>query len=436
MSGYIRQKMKLLCKTLTKFRDALLNHQNTLLPYSILSDYEGRQAKFNRDFCGTRINDPEINPIILGILNNLQVPDYQMGRYLHANLCVYDFFIELYKYNKKENNKLKQFNALLDEKIKISWGAIFGYGLLSASAIGCFIPAIKAAGGFTFIQKVMALALFFPVVGLVFTTVIATYSVYKKQSDERISYLQRCRDNAFLVANTVFKIAAYSVTLAAVTTMVPVASILNVVASVINIIREVVNIIALGKQDSPVALGALISEQQQHVRDKINYTKLRNSIIINIASATALTAVVALWCFIPGGVFISVAAFVLMGLISLTEFLLQKYNENKMEASLQQQFTDLEEKYQASHPEPRPGLEDSKSLEHDMQNTPEMKALNQISNAIMPTESNVMKQDSVARQLRQVGLFATTNDSQGRGEVMDDSVVLEGEGLKKSSPTK
>ena len=116
-----RDFMQQLIKTLRSFSNELRGASNFSLS-SCMSYYDGKSVEFNRDFYTTKINsDEQISKIVEDILIHLKIPPLQWGRYLGAPLTVNDFLVELFEHNSKENQKLKEFIALIDEQKYKKW---------------------------------------------------------------------------------------------------------------------------------------------------------------------------------------------------------------------------------------------------------------------------------------------------------------------------
>jgi hypothetical protein len=72
------------------------------------------------------------------------------------------------------------------------------------------------------------------------------------------------------------------------------------------------------------------------------YLKHRNEAFINIAAASAVVAIVAAWCFIPGGIIAASAfAFSAMGIVFVIKKIASSINEKTIRKELQQKVSDL-----------------------------------------------------------------------------------------------
>lgn len=306
------------------------------------SYYENKMSEFDRDFNHTKINHPQIKTIVKEILNTLGIPPYQHGRYLHASLSVRDFFVELNEHTKKENRQLNNLIILLNQQNRIKWNKII---LGSAVALAIFEITYPFLKGFISIQELLAAALFVPVVGIGFTAIVALYSGYKNIFDKHTTLVQRFKDNFFLLADIALKLAAYSILIAAATTATPVAAVLFVVAECFNVIKEIVNLVLAHNQNrnNPILSGMdPLGLGQHNARKHFDFIKHRNSIVINLLAAAICVGIIAVWCFFPPSLFLTIGAMVALGVVAIIKAQLQKYNEANVKNSLNREFIKLE----------------------------------------------------------------------------------------------
>jgi hypothetical protein len=305
------------------------------------SYYENKMSEFDRDFNHTKINNQEIKAIVKVILTTLGIPAHQHGRYLNSPLSVRDFFVELNEHTKKENLKLNNFIILQNQQNRLKWNKI-----ILGSAIGLAIfeityPFIKSL---ITIQELLAAALFVPVVGIGITAIIAIYSGYKNIFDKHTSLSQRFKDNFFLLADIALKLAAYSLLIAA-TTATPVAAALFVVAECFNVIKEIVNLVQAHFQNNNNAMLSsmdVLSRQQYKARQQFDFVKQRNSIIINLLAATLCVGIIAIWCFFPPSLFLTIGALAAVAVVAVIKAQIQKCNEANVKTRLNREFTKLE----------------------------------------------------------------------------------------------
>ncbi len=316
--------------------------------------YVKKRAEFNQDFYMKLIDDPELSEVIPAILDGLGIPENKRSRFIkegktvYAQLSVYDFLAELRELAKTDKDKLEHFIQAIDERdesIKKVLNIVRWTLILAASTL----PAFFNLGGVTLVQSLLAVTLFVPVVGIVFTVGIAAYSFYQNSIDNTKSLYQRFHDNFFLLASTALNIAAYSVLITAATAMSPLAATLFVVAAGVDVIKEVSNLIKISvenKKLGPITDKDTLEQQQEKTRAANAQVKTRNAVVIELSSAALMVGIVAMWSFAPAGIAVSIAAVVAIGLVYLAKKLASSYNEKTMKTHLKDDFSTLENDYE------------------------------------------------------------------------------------------
>ena len=98
--------------------------------------------------------------------------------------------------------------------------------------------------------------------------------------------------------------------------------------------------------------GYIVSEdslEERHHKTRLvnSYSKVRNTLIIEFASAVAMAGIIAFWCFVPGGMFVTIAAIAAIGIVLLGKKMASSYNESNLKAQLQNDFTRVELDFEA-----------------------------------------------------------------------------------------
>ena len=296
------------------------------------------------------ISDEKINTLILDILINLKIPKKQWGRYIGAQLSVYDFLLELRDYNKAENSKVTDFIDFIDEQAIFSWKKTIIGSLLLVIFAESGLAVFATKGVITTIQSLMAGTLFVPVVGAIYTTVVAVYSIYENLTDKKTPLLHKIHDNLFLLAGTGLKFAAYGllITAAATTAVLPLAAGLFVAAAAVFAIKEIVGLVRMKIQENhtiKIPENASLREHQQQARQELEYIKARNDRVIKIAPAVLYVGLIAVSSFVPGGIFVTAAVFLAMAVAYIIEKKAINYNNSVISKQLEHRFETLEQDY-------------------------------------------------------------------------------------------
>jgi len=308
--------------------------------------YKKNRAQFKQDFHRATI-DEMAGDQIDAILDGLGVPSDKRSRFIgkddnvYAPLTLYDFLLELQSIATKNKDKLDQFIQLIDKQdnsIKrlldiISWTLIVAIVTL---------PTFFNMGGLTLIQSLLAVTFVIPVVGIVFTVGVAAYSFYQNITAKEKTFYDRFHDNFFLLASTALNIAAYSVLITAAVAMSPLAATLFVVAAGVDLVKEISSLIKLSveiKQMGAISNDDSLDVRQEKTRMVNQRLKARNAVIIEMGSAALMVGIIAAWSFIPGGLFLSIAAVAAIGVVFMVKKLAASYNEKVMKAKLQDELT-------------------------------------------------------------------------------------------------
>ncbi|MFZ4077256.1 MAG: hypothetical protein ACOYKA_04640, partial [Legionellaceae bacterium] len=200
-----------------------------------------------------------------------------------------------------------------------------------------------------------------------FATLFPTFfTLFELPEEEKsTSFYVRFKQNFFSLLRFLFNGLAYGFVLAAVTTN-PVIGGLFVVAAFAEVIQQAVNWLRYPvsqSQRSPIQSIDNLYEQEAHDRKRFDYKYKRNEILINLAQALLMTAIVAVWCFVPGGLIVSVVSIVAMGVVMLLKNRADKANDTWEKAILNRKFEDAEKEYEHINPlEMKPLHQEKKAL--------------------------------------------------------------------------
>ena len=192
--------------------------------------------------------------------------------------------------------------------------------------------------------------MFAPIVGLVYTIGVTLYFIYENISATKIDLFQQIRANLFLVTIAVINFARYGILITAAAMATPIAAILSVVTAALGVLQEVFALIHMVVQDHmkdpldetrEIDLGVL----QTEARHQLDYVNRIHSISINLVSAVVSAGIVAVWCFVPGGIFVTIGALVGLAVLFAAKYLAQRYNTNTMNARLKSTFDEIEFEY-------------------------------------------------------------------------------------------
>ena len=312
-------------------------------------DYESNQTPTLDSTADNKHDNSALIEQLELLLTNLNIPRHRWGRYLNSQNTVYNLFCQLNAdLEIKGNIQLHTLIKLIDKKKEADkrYILILGGGVFILSVLLMFSPALL--GVIALAKLILASAIALPAMGLIYTVGEAAYLAYQNHFDQKRSLFNRLRDNSFLFLNTALNISAYAVWLAGGAIMTPVAAILFVVASVVEVIKE----IFITAQDyiqyktNSSSLVQDLNSQQEQARLEMAYYQHRNAAIIKTLGAVLLLGVVVAMNFVPGGIFVTLAAVAAMIVIHQVKKLILNYNENKMRDRLQSGLFRLEQEYE------------------------------------------------------------------------------------------
>ncbi len=347
--------------------------------FHIITIYSDKDYRSNAPVLKSASADQEDDtPSILAeletLLTHLGIPKYRWGRYLNSNLTLYDLLCQLNADLQKIGDiQMHTIISLIDEKtsqskkILFTGGAVF-LGILSALSLTPFMQGLVEL-----VKIVMASAMAFPILGLIYTGASALYYAYENHFDKKRSLLNRIRDNSFLFINTALNVSAYAVWIAAAAVMTPVTAILFIVAAVTDVCKELFAATQnyLEYKNHPLLIKEDLHGHQEQARRQIGYVKHRNAALINIIGAVVLLAIMIAWNFVPGGLFVTIAAVAAIAVVYGLQRMAIKSNEKIMRERLQNDLNLLEQQYENDNTE---DLTKSTILDLDKTLKPELRS--------------------------------------------------------------
>ena len=323
--------------------------------------YDKKMAELYRDFFTITINsDSKVTERIEALLENLEIPESERGRYIGSSLTVHALLVELIEHNKENNERtkdnklrLKSFLELVNNTSRIRWYNLISH--LSLALLGVELSMIYA--GAPVIEQIVTAALFVPVVSLVASIGIVSYSFYQNIFDAKKPLLERLKENFFLLINGGLTIAAKCIVIVSAPIAPPVSFILLALASGVSLLEEIMHfhqVVAQGHKMMTKKGNTSLRTLQQQARQDVDYDKRRNSMSINIFEAVLLTGIAVAWCFVPGSMFVTAGLIVASLIVSISSKMVQKYNESTMKEHLKEKFIELEQGYKKPQtPQPR-----------------------------------------------------------------------------------
>jgi len=144
---------------------------------------------------------------------------------------------------------------------------------------------------------------------------------------------------------------------------------LFVVASAVYVVKEAISlgkIVIENRNNGPIVAEDSLEERQHKTRMDNSYSKVRNSLMIELASAVAMAGIIAFWCFVPGGIFVTIAAIAAIGIVLLGKKIASSYNESNMQAQLQNDFTRVEHDFEVEQAQKDVSLNLDEGLDDDL----------------------------------------------------------------------
>jgi len=339
--------MSYVIDTLTIFNKALDGHHRKALDHFMKkNDRYGKDIA--KDFHKTQLNEmldnTGLTEIVIEILLNLGIPPYQWGRYIGASMSVYQFLLELNELTCKKNDHIQNLINYIDTKMGVFWYSLLMALIFSLLLFTLGLPFFIQSEVITIISEIVSAVLFIPAMRIIYNAGCALYSFYTGIIDTHIPLSHRLRDHIFEVVGAAIQIAAASLVFVAVATS-PIVSILIITATALSVLKEAVSFIQLLLERKKKYLEESedpLTRQQHQARLDNTFKKTCNDLIMNIVAAILITAIVAVWTFIPGGLPLIIGAITAIALIHITKLLFRIYNEKNKKKELLETFEKLE----------------------------------------------------------------------------------------------
>lgn len=337
--------MPMLGETLNAFNAYFTDKLEVNAFIASMKDYDNDRNMLSRDFYTKTIDThDEVNkPIKRLIKNALGDKHNSHGRYLNQHITIYDFLVELKESvtDTVKKTKLQQFIQQLDAQKNTRWY----YILLGSLGLSAGLMAPFFAFGLTVLQQVLSVNAIIAGGGLIYASAIGIQTLYEHLTNENKSesYYQQFKDNFFALSNIVLNITAWSLMItAAVTT--PVISLVFIAADAVLIIKELVSLGYIYLSENPgIQPDSSFIDQQKQARELSDFETRRHNVWVNLAAAILMTAIIAAWCFAPGGIFVvagvSLAA---IGAVYLIKTYAIHENKVRMQGVLRARFTEIE----------------------------------------------------------------------------------------------
>lgn len=324
-------KMPLLVETLRVFDayiradkkspDALKEHMKSY-------DKELEQLRVN--FYSTTINQDNLKVYkkIQDILESLNIPQMHWSQYLNSNLTVYDFFIKLK--TDGSHYQVDYILSLIEEKTSLATAKF---------VLGCLVSGLFSAGS----AYLPAMA---GILGMISTSGFAISGLYESSNDPKKAHHIRLRDNTFLLVNTFYNLSAYAIW--AAREMSPTVGSLFVAASIVNVLKDVFCMAQYWIEHEtlpPIYDSNNLNIHQTYARREYQYLQNKNAAFIDVSVSLALAGVMAAWCFLPGGLFLTVTAVVTNIALAAIKYYLHKNNEATIRVQLQEELDHIKTLY-------------------------------------------------------------------------------------------
>lgn len=289
------------------------------------------------------------------LLAQLDIPKHHWGRYLNSNLSIYRILCQLNAdLQVKVNIQVNTIIELLDERKNHNRKFLIIFIAASVLSAATVVISPFRVGIIELAKLIMTTSITFPIFGILLTLASAVYYGYQNCADEKRSLFNRIRDNGFLLLKTALNLTGNIIWLSSAAVVAPVASVtLFLLSSVLDVVKEVFATIQnyslyKGYQGKNHLISDTLDlhEQQEHARYQIGYRQHRNAALINTAAAVLLLALMVAWQFVPGGLFATIGAIALMGIIYQGQRMVLKSNSKIMRDELQNELRRLEQEYE------------------------------------------------------------------------------------------
>lgn len=285
------------------------------------------------------------------LLEKLNVPTAQRGRFQGASISVYNLIMELNALIKPPT-ELNTFVDELNKTTSIKWRRRFFIGVLFTAGI---FPLVYAQD-FSSIMRLMAGVAVIPVVSLAYTLGVMLQTLYpflpRSEADfqnKTSSFWNRFKHNFFALSGSLIYAVTYALVIAAAATG-PVIASLYVVGSFAHVIQEIWALSSHRESKEMLAPveGTPLNQlhaQQRHARYETEHNQRKREIMINLTVSVLLALLVVAWCFVPGGIFVAVAVIAAMGVVYLAQRQALQKNKDFSKIQLEKEFRTLETEY-------------------------------------------------------------------------------------------
>lgn len=314
--------------------------------------YNTRLDDLRTEFMLTGINNLELAASLRTILTSLDIPEEQICEYLQSELSVYEFFMDLSRKGHLQSTSIVE---LIDSKTAFSTLTLFLAALVSTAV------AAGAGASLLFIDafsEVLALLKHFlasnaglPILGLLKAVTTLAFFSWLYLSDDKQPWFNRIRDTSFQIVNALILIIGNIIWIAYASPITPLVAALFIVSPVLDVIKELFCLIQEIYQYNNKTIARnenSLSDMRGYTRHESGFNKHLYAAIINLAVAVAIMGIMIAWCFMPGGLLVSIVAIVSLGLVYGVKLLALSLNEGIMRDSLQDQLRDAQIKHKAS----------------------------------------------------------------------------------------
>lgn len=276
------------------------------------------------------------------LLTQLSIPRARWGLYLNTHFSLYEILCQLNA--DLQHNSTIQLNSVLElVEAKTAWNKRV-FWVVGGSVALLLVGSPALAGLVELGKVVMASVIAIPMLGALYNLGSSAYFAYLTHFDKKRPLFNRLRDNFFLLLNNIFNISGSIVWLVSGAVVAPIPSAaLFLCASLVNVVKEVFSMAQNFfeyKKHAPF-LGQNLHDQKEYTRHQLGYRQHRNAAMINIATAVVVLALMAVCLFVPGGIFVTIAALLAMGVAyKLNEMALKK-NHSIIREQLQEELSRL-----------------------------------------------------------------------------------------------
>lgn len=311
--------------------------------------YQKYSSFFRRDFHRISFQaDSRISEKMERLLEALAIDKIYWSRFIGAPLTVADFFKELHALIKDKNQlvlveEIEQFILMKDKRHE---QRLLVFTVVALVVCWITLPFFISKEGITLLTTLFSASVFFPAVGVLYTLAIGLYSFFQEKKTKNEGLLHRFQENFLLFLHTALNVAGYSLLIVAAVTMNPMAAVLFIAASLVSVFRDGFRLWQAARANIPCSSESTSEDAQEvlhlNVRFKHERQRLRKVLMYDLLSSMIITAIIVLWCFLPGGIFLSIGAFAAMACVYGIKSKAVSYLNKKAQHDLQIAFEALE----------------------------------------------------------------------------------------------